>query len=89
MPLTTGNVNYFNLDRLMVTVAPKLRSASADDYLLISGTPVIVGLIMSMWLTRFGKVHLLQWSQSKDKYIEIVLLNESVERMALEGQIAS
>lgn len=89
MPLTTGNVNYFNLDRLMVGLAPKLRSASADDYLLISGSPVIVGLIMSMWLARFGKVNLLQWSQSKDKYIEIVLLNEAVERMATDGQLAS
>lgn len=85
MPLTTGNVNYFNLDRLMVSIAPKLKSATADDYLLISGTPVIVALVVLMWVTRFGVVNLLQWSQSRGDYIEIVLTQEAVERMSVNG----
>lgn len=89
MPLTKGNVNYFNLDRLMVSIAPKMQSVHEDDYLLVSGSPVVVGLIMSMWLTRFDHCNILQWSQSRGEYIEIVLQREAVDKHSLNGRKVS
>lgn len=84
MPLTSGNVNYYNLDRVMVSVSPKLAMAEADDYLLVSGSPILVGLIMSMWLTRFGRINLLQWSQVQENYVPIILRRDAVERMSTQ-----
>lgn len=81
MPLTKGNVNHFNLDRLMVVIAPKLELATADDYLLVSGTPILNGLIVSMWLAKFGVAKLLQWSQQQGKYVCIPLHRDAIERM--------
>lgn len=89
IPLTKGSVNYFNLDRLMVTIGPKLQSVHPDDYMLVSGTPVIVGLVIAMWLARFDHINILQWSQSRGTYIEIVLHREAVEKNSLDGRIAS
>jgi hypothetical protein len=81
MPLTKGNVNHFNLDRLMVSIAPKMDMATVEDYLLVSGTPILNGLIISMWLTKFGKANLLQWSQQQNKYVCIPLHRDAIERM--------
>jgi hypothetical protein len=82
LPLTQGNVNHFNLDRLMVSVGPKLQSAHEDDYLLISGSPILNGLIVSMWLAKFQKANLLQWSTRADGYVHITLHRDAVNRMA-------
>ena len=82
MALTTGNVNHFNLDRLMVTLAPRIRSATVDDYLLISGSPLLNSLVVVMWLARFPKVNLLQWSTKADGYVCIPLHYDAVNRMA-------
>jgi hypothetical protein len=81
MPLTTGNINHFNLDRLMVTLAPRLKSAEQEDYLLISGTPILNALVVAMWLTRFPRANLLQWSAMKMDYVPIHLHVDSIERM--------
>lgn len=82
MALTSGNVNYYNLSRLMVSIGPKLRAATADDYLLISGSPILVGLCVSMWLARFDRVNLLQWSNIQRDYVHILLERSAVSRMA-------
>lgn len=80
--LTRGNVNHFNLDRLMVNVGPRLQAATEDDYLLVSGTPILNGLVVSMWLAKFSKANLLQWSTRADGYVLIVLHRAAVHRMA-------
>lgn len=85
LPLTQGNVNHFNLDRLMVSVGPKLQSANEEDYLLISGSPILNGLIVSMWLAKFPKVNLLQWSTRADGYVHITLHRDAVVRMATQS----
>lgn len=84
VPLTIGNVNHFNLDRLMVSIAPRLRSATAEDYLLISGSPILNALVVSLWLARFSKANLLQWSVKADDYVCIPLHAEAVTRMATQ-----
>lgn len=83
VPLTSNNVNYFNIDRLMMTIGPKMQAVQADDYMLVSGTPLINSVIIVMWLMKFDHVNLLQWSQSRGEYIEIVLLREAVEKNLL------
>ena len=67
--LTTGSINPFNPDRIMVGLAQHLKMAKVDDYLAISGLPIINAIALAMWLTKFGTVNVLQHSVRKDDYV--------------------
>ena len=85
MPFTRGSVNPFNLDRQMVHLGPRLQSASEDDYVAVSGLPILNALVVVMWLAKFPKINLLQWSMKKEEYVPIVLMKAAIERMANES----
>lgn len=83
MPMTTGSVNPFNPDRLMVMISHRLRVASAEDYLGISGSPLLNALALAMWLRRFGTCNVLLWSHRDSEYKHLTIAADSVERLAL------
>lgn len=85
LPFTKGSVNPFNLDRQMVMLAPRLQHATEDDYVAISGLPILNALVLVMWLAKFPKINLLQWSMKNTEYIPVVLTRAAVERMANES----
>ena len=84
IPLTKGSVNPFKLDRIAYSVGLLMQEAQEEDFVLISGMPVVVGLIMSMWLAKFRKVKMLQWSIRKQDYEHTTLYAETVTRNALQ-----
>lgn len=84
LALTKGTVNPFKLDRIAYTVGLMLKQADEEDYLLISGLPVVVGVIMAMWLTKFKKVKILQWSIRAQDYEAVTLYAETVYDNALQ-----
>lgn len=89
MPITTGSVNPFNPDRLMVMISHRLRVASPDDFVAVSGSPLLVALVITMWLTRFGTCNVLLWSHRDGGYKHLVISQESVVRLSTgEGVIA-
>jgi hypothetical protein len=69
IPLTTGVANPFNPDRLMLNLGHLLKMASADDYLAISGLPLLNALALTMWLRKFPTAHVLQHSVRENDYI--------------------
>lgn len=83
MPMTTGSINPFNPDRLMVMISHRLRVAAVEDYLGISGSPVLNALALAMWLRRFGMCNVLLWSHRDSQYKHLIIQADSVERMAL------
>jgi hypothetical protein len=83
MPLTRGSVNPFNLDRMMVNFGTRLSHASEEDYLAVSGLPILNALALAMWLVKFPKCNLLQWSMKKETYVPIVLTRAAVEKNSL------
>lgn len=83
--MTSGNINPFNVDRLMVLIAPRLEHATEDDYLLISGPQMLCAVVIAMWLKRFHKANLLQWSTKYSKYAQILLTDRAVEDNAMKG----
>lgn len=83
LDLTTGNINPFNLDRMMVLIAPRLQLATAEDWLAISGLPILNGVAMLMWLTRFDRLNLLQYSVRRSEYVPIFLTGNGVRANAL------
>jgi hypothetical protein len=83
MPITTGSINSFNPDRLMVVISTRLRVAAVDDFLTISGSPMLNALAIAMWLRRFGKANILQWSFRDDEYKHLVLSEAALNRLAI------
>jgi hypothetical protein len=83
MPMTTGSVNPFNPDRLMVIVSNRLRVATAQDFLVVSGSPMLNAIAVSMWLIRFKVCNVLHWSHRDDEYKHLVVKWDNLERLAM------
>ena len=80
--LTTGNVNHFNVDRLAQNMATTLKVANEEDYLLISGSPMLNVIAVQIWLRKFPKVKLLQFSTREEQYIPRTLYADTLDRLA-------
>ena len=78
VPITTDSINPFNLDRMMVLIKARIVHADPNDFVLISGSPILNGVVLAMWLERFGKVNILQYSKRKFKYERLLLTKEAV-----------
>lgn len=65
---------------MMVNFGSRLTHAKEDDYLAVSGLPILNALALTMWLTKFPKCNLLQWSMKKEKYVPIVLTRAAVDK---------
>lgn len=82
--ITTGNVNHFNVDRLAQNMAITLKMAHEDDFLLISGSPMLNVIAVQIWLRKFSKVKLLQFSTREEEYIPRTLFAANLDRIAAE-----
>jgi len=68
--LSIGNQNTFQLDRLAYHLSRGIgQFTHEDDYLLVSGSPIINMLAFNFWLLRHSKCNLLQWKASTREYI--------------------
>jgi hypothetical protein len=83
VPLTLGNVNPTLVDRLAFTMSEKLveYDATEEDYLLLSGTPVVNAVAASVWATLFEKTQLLIWDSKSDGYYPAALTRSNITRM--------
>jgi hypothetical protein len=68
VPLTRGNINPVQTDRLIVDMLEELKDSSADDYLLISGHPVTVAVASSILFSLHGVVNMLIWNKHSFSY---------------------
>lgn len=83
MAITTGSVNPFNPDRMMVTISHRLKVSAPEDYLVMSGSPMLNALALAMWLCRFRTCNVLLWSLRDREYKHLIISQASVERLAL------
>lgn len=83
MQLTAGSINIFSPDRLMVLISERLRVADAEDYVVISGAPMLNALVLAMWLRRFPHIKCLLWSQKYGRYEQKTVTAGAVEKNAL------
>ena len=82
IPLTTGSVNPFNPDRLAVNISEKIKVADVMDYVLISGAPILNGIVMMLWLLKFRNINILQWSNRDKEYKHLILSADNLARLA-------
>lgn len=81
--LTLDDVNPLQTDRLLNHLARGIGKFvdSEEDYLLISGTPMVNMLAASLWLRRFPKCRILQWNAKSREYEESTITNEQMDTL--------
>lgn len=81
-PLTVGNVNVFQPDRLVQAISEGIvRMSRSDDYLLPSGKGIVSAIAMHIWLRHHGECTLLIWHASKHLYLERVVKSKQIEEV--------
>ncbi len=81
-PLTIGNQNTFRLDRLLAHITRGIcKFTHEDDYLLISGSPVINAIAFQVWLQTHPRCNLLQWRAKTREYLLTTVTRAQVERL--------
>lgn len=81
-PLTVGNVNVFQPDRLVQAIAKGVVQFSrSDDCLLPSGKGIVSAIALHIWLRHHGYCNLLIWHASKHLYLERVVKSKQIEEV--------
>ena len=89
VPCTKGNIDIKQTDRIEAQIQNTLDASEAEDFLLISGHPVVVCLATGYWFRLHRSVNLLYWDpllqdyrvrstdfSSREAQIEALLLAE-------------
>ncbi len=89
VPMTTGGINPFSPDRLMVNLASRIRNAVEEDFVISGGSPMLNSILSAMWLTRFDKIKWLVWSNKQSKYEIVTVTKGAIVKNAMsEGSVA-
>lgn len=69
--LTEGSVNIFYPDRLAYEISKKLRGFQPEDYILISGSPVIAMIAMAVLKDTYHlkSINVLIYNVKKGEYV--------------------
>lgn len=90
--VTMGNYPIFKIDRLTEEVIESLLHSKPTDYLLLSGTAVVAGLCMMIWIELHGKAKILLWDRADSVYVlkEIVRkdIRLEIERVRAQAEAA-
>ena len=85
-PLSVGNISPLRVDRVMFSFSEGIgRRATEDDYLLISGSPMLNALAVVMWLRRFPECKVLQWDAKQRSYILTQLTTKHMDSIMEEA----
>ena len=68
-PITSGNYPIFKTTRLVDEVINTLIHSKESDYLLLSGSSLVAGICLSIWLMMHKKVSLLLLDRRQGQYI--------------------
>lgn len=79
--ITRGYVSFQSLDRVKYQIAETLKDSQKDDWLLISGRPLISILASFIWFYMHKQVKLLSWDQKTNKYRELIITEDNLLQM--------
>ena len=68
--ITSGNYAIFKTDRLREEIIGALTLSTPNDFLLLSGSSIIAGICMAVWLLQHETVNLLLYDRSARKYVK-------------------
>lgn len=77
--ITKGYVSFQSLDRVKYQVAEKVAESRKQDWLCLSGTPLISVLAVLIWYHKHKVVNLLVWDRKmQDKYRELIITEDNL-----------
>ena len=80
--LSLGDINPLRVDRISWHLGRGIASyVKETDYLLISGTPIVNALALTMWLQMFSKCKLAIWDAKKREYIISTVERDNLENI--------
>lgn len=80
--ITRGYVSFQSLDRVKYVIAEKVALTDKEDWLLISGRPLISILAVVVWLAVHKQVKILHWDQKGGEvYREMIITAENIAEM--------
>lgn len=80
--VTKGYVSLQSLDRLKYTIAEVIVTSQAEDWLLLSGKPIISVIAALIWFSMHQKVKILLWDQKRGgKYREIIITSKNLQEL--------
>ena len=80
--LTEDDINPHRVDRLSKHIAVGIvKYAKKDDFILISGTPMVNVLAVWIWMIHFGECKILQWDAKQRKYKLTTIREDSIRSM--------
>lgn len=81
--ITVGYVSLQSLDRVKFDLTEKVwKETNANDWLLLSGKPLVCVLVALAWFALHGKLKLLVWDQKrKEKYRELIITDGNMDDM--------
>lgn len=77
--ITKGYVSFQSLDRVKFLITEQIVKSDKDDWLLLSGTPLICCICAIVWFALHKKVKLLVFDQKGDgQYRQLIISEGSV-----------
>lgn len=66
--ITRGKLDSRRTDQLLFAVAEAIHDSSPDDYLILTGPPIINFLVGAAWISMHGTCNLLVWDAFRSRY---------------------
>lgn len=79
--ITKGFISFQGLDRVKYRVAQGMMEATAEDWLVLSGTNIINVLAALLWYQRHDCVKILNFDKTTQVYREIIVTRENNEKL--------
>lgn len=87
--LLSPNAGPFSLETILPELHDKLSNFRSDDFLLLIGNPVLIGLSMSIAaLYNHGDMTVLQWSGKEQGYLPIAVEGVFGPEFSFEGAMS-
>lgn len=80
--ITTGYVSFQSLDRVKADIAQSILESDPEDWLCLTGVPILQVVSAVAWFYKHGKVNLLVWDRKKrDRYRELKLSKHNFDEI--------
>lgn len=80
--VTTGYVSFQSLDRIKFEIVESLKTSRPDDWLCLTGVPILQVVSAVVWFHMHNKVNLLVWDRKKrDGYRELILTEKNFDQI--------
>ena len=79
--LTRGSVNPTQVDRLSFDLTQTISMSEKEDYLLLSGTPILNALAGMLWILRHDECRFLIFDAKEQAYVKMIVSRHNMQRM--------